>query len=142
MSDYNRVTIEGRLVRDADVKDFAKGEKWTRFSCSVISNKSKKGADGKYTDEPSFFDCIIWGKEAEGAFQKAKKGAKVVVFGELLQNRWKDKDGKNQSKIVINVEKILFIETGKTSSSTPKTNSSAENPALESYLQGDEDVPF
>lgn len=142
MSDYNKVTIEGRLTRDADSKDFAAGEKWTRLNFSLCANKSKKGADGKYTDEANFFDCTVWGKEAEWAFPKAKKGAKVLITGELLQNRWKDKDGKTQSKIVINVEKVFFIELNK-SASTQKASESTKTPAPAS-VQEDffENPPF
>lgn len=142
MSDYNNVTIEGWIVRDADAKDFATGEKWTRFNFSIASNKSKKGADGKYTDEPSFFDCVVWGKEAEWAVPKAKKGAKVVITGELLQNRWKDKDGKSQSKIVINAEKVFFLEIVRKNASAPKTENAEQNPAPYSILEGGEDFPF
>jgi single-strand DNA-binding protein len=97
MIDINRSCMTGRLTRDAELKFTANGQAVSKFSIAV-NRRVKAGDDWK--DEPSFFDIVIWGRQAESLNQYLVKGKGVVIEGELRQDRW-TKDGQNKSRIEI-----------------------------------------
>ena len=88
----NNITIKGRLTKDAEVKDTAKGKVVT---FTLADNKYRNGKpvldqDGK--QEVQFVDCAAFGKAAEIA-SDLKKGAFVHGSGVLDVTRV-EKDGK------------------------------------------------
>jgi len=104
--DTNSVVEIGRLTRDAELTYTGSGFPISKFSIAV--NKTKKGADGTYTDYASFFDVVLFGKTAEALKQYLLKGKQVVINGELEQQRW-EKDGQQHSKVVINAYNIQLL---------------------------------
>lgn len=106
MTDLNITVLEGRLTSDLGEKDFGYITTGTakliiHFAC----NKSiKKGEE--WVDEPSYFDATVWGKPAENLKAKIVKGASVRVAGRLQQDRWKDTNGNNKSKIYIIADSV------------------------------------
>ena len=105
MTDNNSVSINGRLVREAELRFSTSGTAILKFSIAV--NRSVKKGD-KWEDEASFFDCTFFGKMAESVNQYLSKGKQVSIVGELVQNRW-EKDGKQNSKVVIIVNKLQLL---------------------------------
>ena len=102
----NSLLIIGRLVRDADLRFTASGQAITSFSIAV--NRSVKKGD-EWSDEASFFDCVLWGKTGEAISQYLTKGKQIAVSGSLRQERWTDKEGANRSKVVINAETVQLL---------------------------------
>jgi single-strand DNA-binding protein len=105
MTDNNVVSINGRLVREAELRFSTSGTVILRFSIAV--NRSVKKGD-KWEDEASFFDCAMFGKMAEGVHKYLNKGKQVSIIGELVQNRW-EKDGQSRSKVEIIVNKLQLL---------------------------------
>ena len=105
MTDNNVVSINGRLVRDAELRFSTSGAAVLRFSIAV--NRSVKKGD-KWEDEASFFDCTMFGKMAESVSKYLNKGKQVSIIGELVQNRW-EKDGQSRSKVEIIVNKLQLL---------------------------------
>ena len=98
MADLNRVTLIGRLTRDAVLKYAeSNGQAVTKFSIAV--NRRKRQGDD-WVDEANFFDIVIWGKQGESLHQYLLKSKMVGVDGELRQDRWQH-DGQNRSKVEI-----------------------------------------
>ena len=60
MNRHNVVAINGRLVREAELKYASSGTAILKFSIAV--NRVKKG--DKWEDEAYFFDCTFFGKMA------------------------------------------------------------------------------
>ena len=105
MTDNNSVSINGRLVREAEVKFTQGGTAILKFSIAV--NRSVKKGD-KWEDEASFFDCTMFGKMAESVSYYLEKGKQVSIIGELVQNRWEN-DGQKHSKVEIIVNKLQLL---------------------------------
>jgi single-strand DNA-binding protein len=105
MRDINHVVLVGRLTRDAELKYTNNGTALSKFSLAV--NRSIKRGD-QWTDEVSFFDCTLWGKQAEAVSQYLTKGKQVAIDGELRQNRW-EQDGQNRSKVEINANNLQLL---------------------------------
>ena len=105
MTDLNHVGIIGRLTRDAELVNVGQTVK---ADLSIAVNRSRKQADGSWTDETSFFDFTLWGKTAEGLKPFLTKGKQVAVEGHLKQDRW-EKEGQKFSKVSIVAENVQLL---------------------------------
>ncbi len=104
-NDINVVTLVGRLTRDSELKYTNGGTAVCKFSLAV---NRKKRSDNNYTDEVSYFDIVLWGKQGEALQQYLGKGKQVAVSGELRQNRW-EQDGQNRSKVEIIANNLQLL---------------------------------
>lgn len=103
----NDVKMSGRLtsnpeitVRKKDDKDIYQAD----FSLAVARKYNR--------DITDFFSCRAYGKRAEFVEKYLKKGTKIIISGELHQERWEDKDtGKAREKDRIYVSDIEFAES-------------------------------
>jgi len=90
----------GRLTADPEVKFVgAKGTALVSFSIAV---NRKKGEE----ESVHYFDCVAWSSLATNIADSLRKGNRVIVTGQLKQDRYETKDGKTASKIVIDVRNI------------------------------------
>jgi len=112
MRDINTVTLTGRTTRDAELKYANGGLAICEVSLAV--NRSVKRGD-KYEDEPSFFDVVIFGRMAEVLQKMLTKGTACTIEGELKQDRWKNTEGQNRSKVVIIADNVKLHGSGKPS---------------------------
>ncbi|MBQ0071679.1 MAG: single-stranded DNA-binding protein [Spirochaetales bacterium] len=103
MADINSVTLTGRLTRDAELKYAPNGNAIVRFSMAV--NRSKRNSDGSWVDEPSFFDCVYFGKPAEAVNSYLSKGRQIAVQGELRQSRW-EQEGQSRSRVEVYINNL------------------------------------
>ncbi|MDH5680706.1 MAG: single-stranded DNA-binding protein [Spirochaetota bacterium] len=107
MRDQNVAIVEGRLVRDPELKESSKGNTVMKFSIASNGYGSKKSYDGR-SESVSYFDVIAWKEVADLYQEKLKKGQAVRVIGCLSQWRWKDDSGNFRSKISIVAQNIDF----------------------------------
>lgn len=90
-------TLIGRLTADPELKFTNKGTALVNFSVAV----NRKKGEEEYV---SYFDCTAWGTLAQGIADGLKKGDRVIVNGNLSQDRYENKEGKTVSKVILNVE--------------------------------------
>lgn len=88
----NKITLTGRVVRDAEVRNYKEDKFVTKFSIANNDNKN-----------PLFLDCVLWDK----LVGELKKGLPVALEGRLEESSYKDK-----KKWIINVTKIVELERG------------------------------
>lgn len=108
MNSLNIVTIVGRLIRDPEVR-FAPGGTAVA-SLSIAANHPYQDRNGQWKDEVAFVPCVAFGKSAEQLAQK-HKGEPILVTGRLRTETWQ-KDGNNNSKLVLVIETVNFIIAG------------------------------
>lgn len=106
MNHLNSIILEGNVVRQADFSEPAEGFKKCSFSLAV--NRFSKTSKGDSYEEVSFFDVEAYGKMAEICDKNVTRGRGARVVGRLKQDRWKDSDGKNKSKIYVVAEHVEF----------------------------------
>ena len=112
MTDINNVTLLGRVTQEIGERDFQYLNTGTcKLTIHIANNESGKQGDN-WVDEASYFDVVVWGKAAENLKQKIFKGVQVVVSGRLKQDRWKDQNGNNKSRIYINSESVRVFDKG------------------------------
>ena len=94
----NTITLEGRLTKDIDLKDF-NGTKVINNTIAVYGGKRNE------EDITYFFDFKAFNYQAEQLSKNATKGSKIILNGALTQDKW-EKDGQQMSKVVIIAESI------------------------------------
>ncbi|MDR0474223.1 MAG: single-stranded DNA-binding protein [Treponema sp.] len=113
MADLNHVVLIGRLTRDSELRYTPNGTAICNFSIAV--NRRKKDGDS-WSDEPSFFNIVLWGRQGESLSQYLLKGKQVGIEGELRQERWQQ-DGQNRSKIEIVADNVQLLGGGNSGNS-------------------------
>ena len=141
---FNLVILTGRLTKEPDLKYSASGTAYCKFTLAV--NRMKK-------DDPAdFIFCSAFGKTAELIAEYVKKGHQLGVQGRLQQDTY-EKDGEKISKTGVTVDKIEFLESNKTESTTsepkksnkvnPKPDSNLGEPKVEIEFEDDDsEFPF
>ena len=140
---FNLVILTGRLTKDPELKYGASGTAYCKFTLAV--NRMKK-------DDPAdFIFCSAFGKTAELIAEYVKKGQQVGVQGRLQQDTY-EKDGEKISKTGVTVDKIEFLESNKTESTTsepkksnkvnPKPDLNLGEPKVEIEFEDDDEFPF
>lgn len=87
----NKVTLTGRTTADIELRHTQTGKTVGSFTIAV---DGRKGADGNRSTD--FFDCTVWEKTAESMEKWVRKGTKILVEGEIHNEKWKDRDGNNR----------------------------------------------
>lgn len=91
MNGRTNVTLLGNLTSDIEKRTTTTGKSVAGFTIAVNHGK----------DEASFIDCVAWEQTAEFLAKYSKKGQTLYLEGTLKQNKFKDKDGNNRSKIEV-----------------------------------------
>lgn len=144
-SDVNCCVLVGRLTRDAELKYTTGGMAFANIS--IASNRSRKGADGQWADEVSFFDLTLWGKQAETLKQFLVKGKQIAAVGHLKQDRW-ERDGQKQSRVSIVAESVELLGGNGGGQSHQQGFRPNQQPAMPDYNgmgpggEFPEDIPF
>ena len=140
---FNLVILTGRLTKEPELKYGASGTAYCKFTLAV--NRMKK-------DDPAdFIFCSAFGKTAELIAEYVKKGNKLGVQGRLQQDTY-EKDGQKVIKTGVTVDKIEFLESNKTESTTsepkksnkvnPKPDLNLGEPKVEIEFENDDSFPF
>ena len=98
----NLTILTGRITKDLELKQ-AGQTRVTNFSMAV-DNPFKK-------DDTSFFDIVACGKTAQLLNDYCGKGSKVLIEGNLKQDRFQDKEGNNRSVVRVIANRIEFLDS-------------------------------
>jgi len=109
MASYNKTILLGNLTRDTELKYLANGTAICSFSIAI--NETWMQNDEKQ-EKVSYFDCQAWSKLAETVDKYFTKGQPIFLEGSLRQERWETEDGQNRSKVIINVNRVMFLPRG------------------------------
>ena len=142
MKDLNTVSLVGRLTRDAELRYTNNGMPICNFS--IANNYSRKQGD-QWTEETSFFDIVLFGRQGEAVSNYLKKGKQVAVQGELRQDRWQQEDGQRRSKVQV-IASHLQLLGGRSEGSGGQYDSGGFEPRSDTAPQApsdfEDDVPF
>lgn len=104
------ITPVGRLTKDADLKYLDDGTPVARFTLAC----KRKRPDKDGNDRTSFIQCVLWGKRGEAFAKYTRKGALVLVDGELTNRNYDDQQGVTHYITEVNVEHFEFLESKRT----------------------------
>lgn len=98
----NLTILTGRITKDLELKQAGQTQV-TNFSLAV-DNPFKK-------DDTSFFDIAAFGKTAQLLNNYCGKGSKILIEGNLKQDRFQDKEGHNRSVVRVIANRIEFLDS-------------------------------
>jgi single-strand DNA-binding protein len=144
-SDLNKLTLIGRLARDAEYR-MNEGRQVAFFT--LVNNHTYTSRDGQKRDEVNYFDCEVWGKMADVIKQYTSKGKQIAIEGRLRYSSWETPEGK-RNKIKIVVESFQLLGGGAGGQSNRggggggfKEESAYSAPEEDMGSYGSEDDPF
>lgn len=94
----NVIVISGRLTADPELKKVGEYDLLTFSIAFDVGWGDKKHA--------VFVPCKLWGKRGPAILQYMHKGKSVVVTGSWDCEKWKDKDGVEHRKDIINCSDV------------------------------------
>lgn len=133
MYNLNKVTIEGNLTRDPEMKALPSGQNVT--SLSIATNRKWKGQDGNLNEDVQYHNIVVFGKQAESVSKYLEKGSSALVQGRLQTRSW-ESDGVKHYRTEIVAEDVTF---GKKPDKQTIGDTNIEYPGEEIKP---EDVPF
>lgn len=145
----NQIAIQGRIVRDPELRRTDSGKAVTSFSVACDRDFKNSQTGEKEVD---FLDCVAWGSTAETVERYFRKGQMAMVTGRLQIRQYTDKNGQKRRYTEILVSSVYFCgskESGTQASSGADSGYSA--PAYQApapaanfaELDGaDEQLPF
>ena len=103
------VTIVGNLTADVELKFTPQGKAVAKFSVATAERfKTPEGQwDSKNT---TFWNIIVWDKQAENVADTIGKGDEVIVFGKAYTTSWEDKNtGEKRSRMEVTATKVAVV---------------------------------
>ena len=103
----NKVTLIGFLGTEAEVRTNDNRS----FTTLSLATKSSYKKDGKYVEHTEWHRCIVFGKKLAEFAGTLKKGAHVMVEGELRNRKYTStKSNAEQTIWEIRVDSILKLD--------------------------------
>lgn len=145
----NQIAIQGRLVRDPELRRTNSGKAVASFSLACDRDFKNQQTGEKEVD---FIECVAWGGTAEMVEKYFHKGQMAVATGRLQLRDWTDKNGQKRRTAEILVNSIYFCgskESGTQASSgagngysTPAYQAPAPAANFAELDGEDEQLPF
>ena len=107
MPDINNILIAGNLTGDPVLRETSNVTPVANFY--IAANRKFKDNTGQWRENVCFVGVVAWYKLAESCFEYLKKGAAVMVEGELQSRNWKNEDGSNNNVVEIKARRIQFL---------------------------------
>lgn len=140
MSDYNQMSMVGRVVRSPEVKILSSGLKVARVT--IANNKSFKNKEtNQYEERTNFFDFNLWGKKAETLVTYLTKGTKILIEGCLEKRSW-DQAGETRYSNEIVIKNVYLLSSSSKDEKKTGSNTLEFEDITETFLCDQEDNDY
>lgn len=106
MSANNCILLSGRLGRDPEFKTTQGGTNIATFSLAV--DRGRKDQQGNWITD--WFNCKVFGKQADTANELLRKGMNIAIQGAAQQEKWTDKEGQKRESLVVAVDHFKILD--------------------------------
>lgn len=124
----NLVVLNGRLVRDPELKFGQSGKAYSRFSIAV--DRPFQASTDKNSQTADFINCVAFGKTAEFIGEYFRKGRKILLRGSLQMNQYESERKKLTTYVVI-AENVEFGEAKANTNAGANDFKGSSNSAVE-----------
>ena len=139
----NIIVLQGRLVRDPEMRSTQSGVAVASFTLAVDRDFGGKDGGEKQTD---FIDCTAWRHTAEFVSKYFSKGRMAVVSGRLQIDNYTDNDGNKRRSAKVIADNIYFGDSKKDGATGGQSDEAASfTPVPSGFVQVDVDsgeLPF
>lgn len=126
----NKLIVQGRLVRDVEIKKTQSGVSIARFTVAW----SEKYKD---IEKQCFVTCKAFSGTADFIGKYFTKGKEILVEGKLITESY-EKDGEKKNTTLMHVDAAHFCGGKSEGGNAQQTAKSAEG----NFVQVDEELPF
>ena len=98
--------LKGRVCKDPDLRMTTTGKQVLTFTLAY-NTLQKTDNEGSHSN---FILVEVWDKTAEIFHPLLVKGLEILVHGNIVQNRWKDDNGKVRSNYKFCADTILITD--------------------------------
>lgn len=134
----NSISFDGRLAADPSLRYTPSGEPVLSFRvASDIGFGERKTTN--------WFNCQIWGKQAESLKNYLKRGSPVTVYGQLTLREWQDKEGIKRLAPDVRAHALTLQgsrDSSQASADHQPEHQSGANPKPRMNEDMDDDIPF
>ena len=106
----NHITVQGRLVRDPELRKLPSGRSVTSVSIACDRDFVPKEGGERETD---FIDVVAFGGTADHMAKFFTKGKMIIVSGRLQFRNWTDKDGNKRRNAEVAADSLYFCDSKK-----------------------------
>ena len=118
------ITVTGNIGNDVGIAFTQSNKAYAKFS---LANTPRIKKDDVWQDGvTTWFNCTIWGRDAEVAVENLRKGARVIVTGRFAGNAYTDKEGKERTSLDISVDNYGVVP--RNSASAPVSTDTQNDP--------------
>ena len=139
----NIIVLQGRLVRDPEMRSTQSGVAVASFTLAVDRDFGGRDGGEKQTD---FIDCTAWRHTAEFVSKYFSKGRMAVVSGRLQIDNYTDNDGNKRRSAKVIADNIYFGDSKKDGATGSQSDETASfTPAPSGFVTVDVDnseLPF
>ena len=139
----NIIVLQGRLVRDPEMRTTQSGVAVASFTLAVDRDFGGRDGGEKQTD---FIDCTAWRHTAEFVSKYFSKGRMAVVSGRLQIDNYTDNDGNKRKAAKVIADNIYFGDSKKDGATGGQSDeASSFTPASSGFVPADVDsgeLPF
>ena len=115
----NKIILQGRLVRDIELKRVGSDDIATTEFTVAWSEKYKE------KETKCFLRCKAWRNTAEFLEKYFSKGQELVIVGQMVTEEW-ETDGEKKSRTICNVESVSFCGSKGSNSNSKKPETDAD----------------
>ena len=142
----NNITLIGNIVRDPETRQVGSN---TVAKFSLATSRSYTNKQGEKVTDTSWHEIEAWGGQAEVIAKYCAKGHKLALIGELLYDKYTNKDGQEVIRAKVRLSQFTFLQP-RDGGTTPRKSqfgtSEPERPTTEQFdsasLGKDDDLPF
>jgi single-strand DNA-binding protein len=131
---FQQCIIVGNLGRDPEMRFTGDGTPVTDFSVAV--NRRWSGPGGEQREKTWWFRVTCWRRLAETTNQYLRKGAPVMVIGEVDASAYTGNDGQARASLELTARDVRFLPRGGSGGPSDDYSSGGDFP------QEEEDLPF
>ena len=106
--DVNRITLLGRLGKDAELDYTRNDTPYAKFS--MATGRRWKNDDGEWEEETTWHNVIVWGNSAEFA-SKLGKGERCYVEGRQEHRSYEDREtGETKYYASVVAQRVIRLD--------------------------------
>ena len=128
----NHITLQGRMVRDPELKSTASGIKVVTIRIAV--DRDYNGGGERKVD---FIDC-----EAEFICRYFSKGDQILLDGRLEMRNWEDREGNKHTSAEVNLSNVWFCGGRKREAAKAENSEFSGAQTFEELDDDDGELPF
>jgi single-strand DNA-binding protein len=98
--------ISGNLCEDPELRYTATGRAVAKLRVAYTP-RTKNDETGRWEDgETEFYNCDVWGQQAENCAEHLQRGDRVVAIGEWRERDWETREGEKRTSTEMTVRDV------------------------------------